>query len=139
MHSQTTLTEKQRVLVLTNKIGDTIIQTTLPDTKIILADLLDKENCDSLVFEYDKLNRLNKTTIGLQTEKITTLETKYTEEHKISTNLEAVLSDKNKEIGLLNDTIKQQDKKILKLKIYKFVGISAVIALPIVTTLYILK
>ena len=139
MHSQITLKEKQRVQVLVNKIGDTLIQTTLPDTKIILADLLDKENCDSLVFRYHRLSVLNKKTIDLQLQKITTLETKYEDEHKITMNLETMVGNKNKEIELLNDTIKQQNTKITKLKIFKIIGIPAVIALPIVTTLYLLK
>ena len=74
MHSQTISTKKQRVQVLVNKIGDTLVQTTLPDTKIILADLLDKENCDTLVFRYHKLSILNKKTIDLQDKKIITLD-----------------------------------------------------------------
>jgi hypothetical protein len=139
MHSQTTSTEKQRVKVLVNKVGDTLVQTTLLDTKIILADLLEKENCDSLVFRYHKLNVLNKKTIDLQDRKIITLETKYLEQYKISTNLETMVGNKNKEIELLNDTIKQQNSKITKLKLFKIIGIPAVIAVPILTTLLVLK
>lgn len=139
MHSQTTSKEKQRVQVLVNKVGDTLVQTTLPDTKIILADLLDKENCDSLVFRYHRLSVLNKKTIDLQDKKIITLETKYLDEHKISTNLEVSVGNKNKEIELLNDTIKQQNSKIIKFKLFKIIGIPAIIAVPILTTLLVLK
>ena len=139
MNSQVTSTEKQRVQVLVNKAGDTLVQMSLLDSKTILADLLDKENCDTLVFNYDKLNTLNKKTIDLQVEKITTLETKYDDEHKISTNLETMVGNKTKEIELLNDTIKQQNTKIIKLKLFKIIGIPAVIAVPILTTLLLLK
>ncbi len=139
MNSQVTSTEKQRVQVLVNKAGDTLVQMSLLDSKTILADLLDKENCDTLVFNYDKLNTLNKKTIDLQVEKITTLETKYDNEHKISTNLETIVGNKTKEIELLNDTIKQQKTKIFKLKLFKIIGIPAVIAVPILTTLLLLK
>ena len=139
MHSQTTSTEKQRVQVLVNKVGDTLVQTTLPDTKIILADLLDKENCDSLVFRYDRLNTLNKKTITLQNNIIITLENKYNDEHLISTNCETMVGNKTKEIELLNDTIKQQNTKIIKLKLFKIIGIPAIIAVPILTTLLLLK
>ncbi len=139
MHSQVTSTEKQRVQVLVNKIGDTLVQTTLPDTKIILADLLDKENSDSLVFRYDRLNNLNKKTISFQNDKIITLEKKYNDEHLISTNCESMVGKKTKEIELLNDTIKQQNTKIIKLKLFKIIGIPAIIAVPILTTLLMLK
>lgn len=139
MHSQTTSTEKQRVQVLVNKVGDTLVQTTLPDTKIILADLLDKENCDSLVFRYHKLSVLNKKTIDLQDKKIITLEKKYDDEHLISTNCETTVANKTKEIELLNDTIKQQNSKLIKLKLFKIIGIPAIIAVPILTTLLLLK
>lgn len=139
MHSQPTLKEKQRVQVLVNKIGDTLVQTTLPDTKIILADLLDKENCDSLIIEFDKVNRIHMNTIDLQGQKILTLENKYNDEHKLSTNLEVVAANKDKEITALNDVIKQQNKKIFKNKLFKIIGIPAIIAVPILTTLLILK
>ena len=139
MQSQVTSTEKQRVQVLVNKFGDTLVQTTLRDTKIILADLLDKENCDSLVYRYDRLNKLNKKTIDLQINKITTLEQKYKDEHLISTNCETMVGNKTKELELLNDTIKKQNTKILKLKLFKIIGIPAIIAVPILTTLLMLK
>jgi septal ring factor EnvC (AmiA/AmiB activator) len=92
-----------------------------------------------LVFRYHRLSVLNKKTIDLQDKKIFTLETKYQDEHKISTNLESEVANKNKEIELLNDTIKQQNKKITKLKLFKIIGIPAVIAVPILTTLLVLK
>jgi hypothetical protein len=113
------------------KEGDTLIQLKVSDAKILLKDVLEKKLCDSTVAEYIQLDGLRSGTIALQQDKITTLETKFTNCNSIVGNLETVVKNKDTELNLLNDIIKKQDRVIIKQKMFKFMGFGAAIIIPI--------
>lgn len=131
MQSQNTLTIEPRVKPVVNTKGDTLIQLKLSDAKILLKDVLEKQICDSTVAELTELDALRGVTIGLQQDKITTLETKFGNCNTMVGNLETVVKNKDTEIGLLNDIIKKQGRAILKQKMFKFMGFGAAILIPI--------
>jgi hypothetical protein len=53
--------------------------------------------------------------------------------------LTKVIENKDKEITLLNDVVKQQKKEIIKQKLLKLGGFSGAIILPVITALILLK
>ena len=131
MHSQNISKIEPRVKPVLNKAGDTLIQLKVSDAKILLKDVLEKKLCDSTVAEYIQLDNLRSGTIALQQDKITTLETKFSNCNTMVGNLETVVKNKDTEIGLLNDIIKKQDRVILKQKMFKFMGFGVAIIVPI--------
>ena len=131
MHSQNISKIEPRVKPVITKEGDTLIQLKVSDAKILLKDVLEKKLCDSTVAEYIQLDGLRSGTIALQQDKITTLETKFTNCNSIVGNLETVVKNKDTELNLLNDIIKKQDRVIIKQKMFKFMGFGAAIIIPI--------
>jgi hypothetical protein len=131
MHSQSISKIEPRVKPVVNTKGDTLIQLKLSDAKIILKDVLAKEVCDSTVAEYIQLDNLRSGTIALQNFKISTLESKFNNCDTMLNNLQIVVKNKNTEITFLNETIKKQNKEILKQKFFKIIGFSAAILIPI--------
>jgi len=131
MHSQNISKIEPRVKPVITKEGDTLIQLKLSDAKILLKDVLEKQVCDTTVAKLTELDNLRGVTIGLQQDKITTLETKFTNCNTIVGNLETVVKNKDTELSLLNDIIKKQDRVILKQKMFKFMGFGVAIIVPI--------
>ena len=130
--SQTICKEEPRVQTIINTKGDTLIQMGLADAKIIFADLLDKENSDSLIKLYDLRDSLNTISLINQFEQILILKEKNKNQTIINDGNLAIIANKDSEISLLNNTIKKQSKEIKKQKFLKIIGFTAAVVLPIV-------
>lgn len=135
-HSQTI--SKGEVKTLVNEKGDTLVMMNLEDARIILSDLMEYEIVDSLLITYKEKDSLNTTTITLQKDIIVKLTTKSNNQEIQIDNFETILANKNKELLLKEDTLKQQKKEIKKQKFLKIIGFSGSIILPILTLLALL-
>ena len=131
-HSQ--IISTQRVKLITIK-GDTLIQMSLADSKIILADVLDKKITDSLSIEYGKRDKYKSDIIDIQKFKINFLNDKVDNLNIMTNNYKTMIDDKDREVELLNWVIKKQEKEIAKQKILKILGFSGAIILPITVLL----
>jgi hypothetical protein len=131
-HSQ--IISTQRVKLITIK-GDTLIQMSLADSKIILADVLDKKITDSLLIEYGKRDKYKSDIIDIQKFKINFLNDKVDNLNIMTNNYKTMIDDKDREVELLNWVIKKQEKEITKQKILKILGFSGAIILPITVLL----
>ena len=136
IHSQTI--SKGEVKTLVNEKGDTLVMMNLEDARIILSDLMEYEIVDSLLMTYKEKDSLNTTTITLQKDIIVKLTKKSTNQEIQISNFETVLANKNKELLLKEDTLKQQKKEIRKQKFLKIIGFTGSIILPILTLLALL-
>ncbi len=121
--------ERVTTVVIDN---DTLIQFKLSDAKLILADIIEKEYLDSLITAYQVNDSLKDISIGIQYSVISDLKEKNATQLKIIDNMIIIDIDKDKEISLLNKIIKAQKKEIRKQKIYKIIGFTAAVALPII-------
>ena len=128
-HSQTI--SRGEVKTLINKKGDTLVMMNLQDARIILNDLLEYEIVDSLLTVYKEKDSLNTNTITLQKDIIVKLTQKSTNQDIQISNFETILANKNKELLLKEDTLKQQKKEIRKQKFLKIIGFTGSIILPI--------
>ena len=133
-HSQTTLTP--RVQTLVNAKGDTLIQMSLADAKIILSDVLQKQVADSIIAAYEKSDSLQIVTINLKDAELKALQDKFTNNEAIVKNLNTTLTNKDTEIATLNGVIKQQKREIFKQKVQKIIGYTAAVALPILVLIF---
>lgn len=133
-HSQTTLTP--RVQTLVNAKGDTLIQMSLADAKIVLADVLQKQVADSIIAEYEKSDSLQTVTINLKNAELKALQEKFTNSEAMVKNLNTILSNKDTEVETLNGIIKQQKREIFKQKVQKIIGYSAAVVLPILVLIF---
>jgi len=124
------LTKEQRVTVVIVK-SDTLIQFKLDDARIILTNVLEKEVLDSLVAEYHISDSLKDVRINLQDSVIKDLTQKSNTQDDIIKYTNEINLNKNKEIGILNNVIKQQKKEIRKQKTLKIIGFTAAVVLPI--------
>lgn len=131
MHSQNISKVEPRVRPVLNTKGDTLIQMKVSDAKLLLQDVLEKQNCETTVAKLTELDGLRITTISLQKDKIATLETKFNNNELRIGNLEGVLKNKDKELALLNGIIKKQGREIMIQKVFKFAGFSLALAIPI--------
>jgi hypothetical protein len=116
--------------------GDTLIQFKLSDAKIILADVLEKQKLDSLVRYYEINDSLKDVTVGFQFSMLRDMQTKSELQIKVVNNLNDIITNKDKEISLLNETIKKQKKEIIKQKVLKIMGFTAAIVAPIIVLIY---
>tara|TARA_R100000697_G_scaffold123513_1_gene156545 strand:- start:5452 stop:5790 length:339 start_codon:yes stop_codon:yes gene_type:complete len=107
----------------------------LEDAKLILNDLLEYEIADSILTVYKEKDTLNSKTITLQKEVIFKLMEKSENQEIQIDNFQQILDNKNIEIGLKEDTIKQQKKEIRKQKFLKFLGFGGSVILPIIAIL----
>lgn len=135
IHSQTILT--RRVNTLVNSKGDTLIQMSLADAKIILADVLQKQIADSIIAEYEVKDSLQNVTITLQKQEIEAMRIKCDNTEEMVRNLNQILNNKDKEVKLLNEIIKKQKREIFKQKVQKIIGYSAAVVLPILVILLV--
>ena len=120
-----------------NNEGDTLVLMNLEDAKIVLGDLLEYEIADSIITIYKEKDTLNTNTISLQKDIIVKLTQKSNNQQSIIDNFEQILSNKNKEIKLKDETIEAQKKEIKKQKRLKIVGFIGSILLPIITLIAI--
>ena len=133
LHSQTTSKIELRVQTIVNTNGDTLIQMSLADTKILLNDVLDKQVADSLVNVYLTREKEFSSTITLQKKEILYLTVKNLNLSTIMVNNNTIIINKDAEIASLNDTIKKQKKEIIKQKFLKVIGFSAAVILIIIS------
>jgi len=138
MHSQTSSTNLPRVQTIVNIKGDTLIQMTLSDAKIVLKKVLDGEIADSLISVYQVRDSLMKQTIMLQVSEIRLLNLKSQNQELYTKNLKTIIGNKESEIKILNDVIVKQKKEIRKQKTLKVVGFIGSVVLPIVTLFIVL-
>ena len=110
----------------------------LEDARIILSDLMEYEIVDSLLTTYKEKDSLNTTTITLQKDIIVKLTKKSTNQEIQIGNFESILANKDMEIKLKDETVKQQKKEIRKQKFLKILGFTGSIILPILTLLALL-
>ena len=118
--------------------GDTLVIMNLEDAKFILSDLLQYEVTDSILNIYVERDSLNKEKITLKDGIIEKLNLQNSICKEMVTNLEEIISNKDSEIVLKDDTIKQQKKEIKKQKFLKFLGLAGSVILPILTLLILL-
>ena len=115
--------------------GDTLVIMNLEDAKVILNDLLEYEIADSLLIVYKEKDSLNTNTITLQKEVIFKLMEKSDNQQSQIDNFQQILDNKNAELGMKEDTIKQQKKELRKQKFLKFLGLGGSVILPIIAIL----
>ena len=115
--------------------GDTLVIMNLEDAKVILNDLLEYEIADSLLTVYKEKDTLNTNTIKLQKEVIFKLMEKSENQQSQIDNFQQILDNKNSELGMKEDTIKQQKKELRKQKFLKFLGLGGSVILPIIAIL----
>lgn len=108
------------------------------DAKVILSDLLHYEYADSLYLEYKERDSLNTNTITMQKNVLDAYAQKITNIEGINTNLNSVMVNKDFELTLKDDIIKQQKKEIRKQKRLKILGFVGSVVLPIVVVILIL-
>ena len=133
--SQSQTISKGEVKTLVNENGDTLVMMNLEDARIILSDLMEYEIVDSLLFVYKEKDSLNTNTITLQKDIIVKLTQKSHNQQIQIDNFQTILDNKNEEIALKEETIKQQKKEIRKQKFLKILGFTGSIILPILTLL----
>jgi len=138
VNSQSISIKPQRVKTVVNSVGDTLIEMSLADAKIILADIIDKQVADSMLSVYEFRDSISKNTIQIQLKQINILKEKVVNCETIIANLNEMLSNKDKEIDLLNETIKKQKREIRKQKILKIIGFTSAVVLPVVTLVVLL-
>lgn len=136
IHSQTI--SRGEIKETINSNGDTLVIMHLEDARIILNDLLEYEIADSLLAVYKEQDSLNKETITLQKDVIFKLVEKSENQQYQIENFQEVLDNKNAELNMREDTIKQQKKEIRKQKLLKLAGFTTSIILPILTLIAVL-
>ena len=136
IHSQTI--SRGEIKEIINSNGDTLVIMHLEDARIILNDLLEYEIADSLLAVYKEQDSLNKETITLQKDVIFKLVEKSENQQYQIENFQEVLDNKNAELNMREDTIKQQKKEIRKQKLLKLAGFTTSIILPILTLIAVL-
>ena len=133
VNSQTTSTTENRVKTFINENGDTLVQMCYKDARTLLNDVLEYQYTDSLLGAYKDRDSLNTKTITLQKETIVKLSLKQSNYDTIINNLSEINKNKDNEINLQIDIIKQQKKEIRKQKFYKTLSAIGSIVLPIIT------
>ena len=126
---------KGEVRTIVDDSGDTLVIMNLEDAKVILNDLLEYEIVDSLLTVYKEKDSLNTNTISLQKEVIFKLMEKSDNQQSQIDNFQQILDNKNAELGMKEDTIKQQKKELRKQKFLKFLGLGGSVILPIIAIL----
>jgi len=134
-NSQTISITESRVKTFVNQYGDTLVQMCYKDARTLLKDVLEYQYTDSLLGTYKDRDSLNTKTITLQKETIVKLSIKEVNYENIIDNLKNISENKDNEINLQLDIIKQQKKEIRKQKFYKSVSIVVAITLPILMLL----
>jgi len=132
---QSQIISKGEVNTLINRKGDTLVMMNLEDARVILSDLLEYEIVDSLLSVYKERDTLNTNTIILQKDIIVKLTQKSENQSVQISNFQSILDNKDQELLLKEDIIKQQKKEIRKQKFLKILGFTGSVILPIITLL----
>lgn len=109
---------------------------TVADAKVVLIDILDKHIVDSLLQVYTFRDSVKSQVITLQIMEINKLQEKCINQGVMVKNLEKIIENKDTEISLKDDTIKQQKKEIRKQKVLKIVGFIGCVVLPITLLIF---
>jgi uncharacterized protein YktB (UPF0637 family) len=133
------LKQEPRVTTTINSKGDTLVQFKLKDAKLLLSDVLQKKICDSLVFEYELLDKKRVTSYNFLDDKLKATEAKLKNSELAEMSLNTVIKNKDTEVAKLNKTIISQDREIFKQKTLKIFGFSMAVILPITTLLLLSK
>ena len=131
LHSQ--IISKGEVKEIINANGDTLVVMNLEDARTILGDLLEYEIVDSLLLSYKANDSLQENVIMIQKETIKKLQQQNLNQHFIITNLDSIISNKDKEIEIQTEIIEIKKKEIRKQKFLKVIGFIGSILLPIIT------
>jgi len=99
---------------------------------------MEYEIVDSLLLVYKEKDSLNINTITLHKDIIVKLTKKSDNQQIQIDNFQTILDNKNAEILLKDETIKQQKKEIRKQKFLKILGFTGSIVLPILTLLVLI-
>jgi len=118
--------------------GDTFIQMSLEDAKVVLKGLLDNEIADSLISIYTFRDSVNSSIISMQMDEIRLLQEKSSNQQMLSNNLNEMLKNKDSEVDVLNKIIADQKKEIRKQKVIKTLALIGDVALPVITLFVIL-
>ena len=118
--------------------GDTFIQMSLEDAKVVLKGLLDSEIADSLISIYTFRDSVNSSIISMQMEEIRLLQEKSSNQEMLSNNLNEILKNKDSEVEISNKIIADQKKQIRKQKVIKTLALIGDVALPVITLFVIL-
>jgi len=136
--TQSQIISKGEVKTIINENGDTLVMMNLEDARVILNDLLEYEIVDSLITVYKEKDSLNTNTIILQKDIIVKLTQKSENQSVQISNFQSILDNKDQELLLKEDIIKQQKKEIRKQKLLKILGFTGSVILPIITLLVLL-
>lgn len=118
--------------------GDTLIQMSLEDAKVILNGILKSEITDSLLKVYEDRDSLNGSTIILQLSEINLLKNKVKNQEEMINNYEEMVKLKEGEIEISKYIIEKQKKEIRKQKFIKTLALIGDVALPVITLFVIL-
>lgn len=136
--SQTISKEENKVKTIISKNGDTLIQMSLLNAKIILQDLLEKEVNDKILAKYVVLDSLNNDKVILLSNKIDVLLIEKNNLKSTVNNLNEIILNKNDEVLLLNEIIRRQSNEIKKQKFLKTIALVGDVVLPIATFFLVL-
>jgi hypothetical protein len=103
----------------------------LSDAKFLLSELKVGELNDSIIRIYQHKVTVQDSIIFNQSKQITLLEDKNTNSDKINYNQGLLLDNKDMEISINQDIIKQQNKAIRKAKITKIILIGIITVSPL--------
>lgn len=110
--------------------GDTTIEMSLADAKIILIAILEKDIADSIINNYVISDSLKSHTIELHLEEIKILQHKSANQENLAENLRLLLDNKDSEIKIYEDTIKRLKREVRKQKTLKIIGFVGSVVLP---------
>lgn len=113
--------------------GDTLIQMSLDDAKIVLNGLMRSEISDSLIKAYEIKDSISMNTIKLQDIENTLLKAKSSNQEKIIENYAKIIENKDDELNISKYIVQQQKKEIRKQKIIKKISLVGNVVLPVVT------
>lgn len=113
--------------------GDTMIQMSLEDAKIILNGLMRGEVSDSLTKAYEIKDSVSMNTIKLQDIENSLLMAKSSNQEMIIENFTQIIKSKDEELNISNNIIQQQKKEIRKQKIIKKISLVGNVVLPVIT------
>ena len=110
--------------------GDTTIEMSLADAKIILIAISEKDIADSIINNYVISDSLKSHTIELQLEEIKILQHKSANQENLADNLRLLLENKDSEIKIYEETIKRLKREVRKQKTLKIIGFVGSVVLP---------
>ena len=125
------ISTSERVKVVINEQGDTLVTMTYEDAKVLLEDVLHYEYADSLLTEYKMRDSLNTTTITIQKNILDAYAKKVYNLETIIENFNSIIANKDTDLELMDDIIKEQKKEIRKQKFLKIIGYTGSVVLPI--------